>query len=129
MRILIVDDEHDIRTTSRLLLEAWGYEVHTAKDGADALDCVESWTPDAVLVDLSMAGIDGFVTTRKLRRACGGAPLLIVACSAHCGDAPTRNLALAAGCDECLMKPVDWERLRAMLTRFQTAISMQAIPS
>ena len=129
MRILIIDDEHDIRTTSRLLLEAWGYEVRTAKDGAHALGCVESWTPDAVLVDLNMAGMDGFVTTRKLRRACAGAPLLIIACSAHCGDAPTRDLALAAGCDECLMKPVEWERLRALLTRFQTAISKEAVTS
>ena len=126
MRILIIDDEQDIRTTSGLLLEAYGYEVRTARDGLQGLERVKQSRPDVVLLDLHMAGMDGFVTARKLRRECADRPLLIIACSAHCGDAPTRNLAIAAGCDECLMKPIDWEKLLAMLSRFEKHMSEEA---
>lgn len=129
MRILIIDDEQDIRTTSGLLLEAYGYEVRTARDGLQGLERVKQWRPDVVLLDLHMAGMDGFVTARKLRRQCAGTPMLIIACSAHCGDAPTHNLAVAAGCDECLMKPIDWEKLLAMLSRFDAEISGEAVLS
>ncbi|MET0209013.1 MAG: ATP-binding protein, partial [Burkholderiaceae bacterium] len=68
-RILVVDNEADDRQLLIELLEPLGFTVREASSGHDALDLVAAgWTPDAVLMDLAMPGIDGWETIRRLRR-------------------------------------------------------------
>jgi two-component system response regulator MprA len=118
MRILVTDDEPDIRITSTALLVELGHEVRSAGNGIEALECAAQWAPQIVLIDLNMPGMDGFLATRKLR-AVDSTPRLIIACSAHVQDPLTYALARAAGCDECLTKPVDWDRLQALIAEFE----------
>lgn len=119
MRVLVVDDEQDIRFTSQVLREHLGYEVRTAKDGRLGLEYVDEWAPHAVLMDLSMPTLDGFLATRKLRQTDNGRNILVIVCSAHAQDELTAQLALAAGCDACCTKPVDWTRVHKLLADFE----------
>ena len=123
MRVLITDDEADIRLTMSALLEHFGYSVRTAQNGAEALRCAEQWVPDVVLMDLSMPVMDGFLAMRKLRKTLGHDAMLIVAYSAHLQDPMTRQLARAAGCDECLTKPVDADFLQELLSRHKRRLA------
>ncbi len=68
-RVLVVDNEADDRQLLIELLSPLGFTVRTAESGHDALDLIAAgWTPDAVLMDLAMPGIDGWETIRRLRR-------------------------------------------------------------
>ena len=73
MRILVVDDEPNIRTTMQVLLEMHGQVAQTAANGAEALQVAAELRPDAVLLDLAMPVMDGFTATeaaRNLGRCC-----------------------------------------------------------
>ncbi|MBM3316070.1 response regulator, partial [candidate division WOR-3 bacterium] len=67
-RILVVDDEPDIRLVLQARLEAAGYSVSTAATGLDALNSVRSAPPDLVLLDLMLRGMDGFSVCAMLKR-------------------------------------------------------------
>ena len=67
--ILVIDDREDNRELLRVLLQARGYHVVLAEDGSDALASVESTTPDLVLLDLEMPGIDGLTFLQRFRES------------------------------------------------------------
>jgi CheY-like chemotaxis protein len=75
-KVLVVDDEEDVRDFLRIVLEASGYEVECVGDGVEALHGIDAWSPDLVLVDLMMPVMDGWEILS--RRAGRGAPRLIV---------------------------------------------------
>ena len=66
-RILIVDDNRDGAQGLAMMLDLAGHEVRTATDGLEALDIAEEFRPQVVLLDISMPGIDGYETARRLR--------------------------------------------------------------
>ena len=66
-RILVVDDEADIRRLVATALEASGYDVHLAADGKEALRVAARYLPDLVLLDIMMAGMDGYAVYDRLR--------------------------------------------------------------
>ena len=66
-RVLVIDDEPQIRRALNSALTAHGYAVAVAEDGATALDTIASWAPDAVVLDLVMPGVDGFDVLRDTR--------------------------------------------------------------
>ena len=66
-RILVVDDEPQMRRALRNALTAHGYEVTVAEDGATALEAIATWAPDAIVLDLVMPGIDGFEVLRGIK--------------------------------------------------------------
>ena len=66
-RILVVDDEHEMAETSRLMLESDGYDVTVVHSGPEALDAVEHRKPDLVLLDIQMPGMDGYQVCKRLR--------------------------------------------------------------
>jgi CheY-like chemotaxis protein len=66
-RILVVEDDDDIRLLLTELLAAEGYETRGASDGPQALELAESWGPDVVLLDLVLPSMDGWVFLGKLR--------------------------------------------------------------
>jgi CheY-like chemotaxis protein len=114
---LLVEDFEDSRFMMRRLLEMAGYAVIEASDGEQAVALAISEQPELILMDLSLPKLDGLAATRKIRehKLIGKVP--IVAVSAH--DSPeTRTEALAAGCDEYVTKPIDFDQLDELLKRF-----------
>ncbi len=114
MRILIADDSRDAAQSLALVLGLEGHEVRTAADGLEALALAERFRPRLALLDLGMAKLDGYQTARRLRGRPWGADLRLVALSGWGGD-EDRRLALAAGFDRLLVKPVDPDGLEELL--------------
>jgi two-component system cell cycle response regulator DivK len=102
--ILLVEDFEDAREMYRDFLEYAGFRVHTARDGAEAIDKARVLRPDLILMDLSLPGIDGWEATRILKHDPLTARLPIVALSAH-ALAAEGDRARAAGCDGFIAKP------------------------
>ncbi|MEO8075296.1 MAG: response regulator [Acidobacteriota bacterium] len=102
--ILIVEDFEDAREMYREYLEFSGFRVETACDGREAIEKAQALSPDLVLMDLSLPGIDGWEATRLLKADPATTNLLIVALSAH-ALAPEGDRARAAGCDGFIAKP------------------------
>lgn len=66
-RILLIDDEPDLLATTKFLLENEGYKVYTAGSGAEGIKKFEEISPDLILLDIVMPGMDGFETLHQLR--------------------------------------------------------------
>lgn len=111
-RILVADDNEDCRMALRALLEAAGYSVHEAADGEEAVRETRRVHPDLVLMDIMMPGVDGLEATRRIRDSDEVAEVRIVAVSAMEG---ARQASLAAGCDDCLVKPLDLSGLEEVV--------------
>ena len=117
LRVLIVDDNPDIRETLKELLEIEGYEVTLAEDGQAALDDAgNGHEHDVAIVDIGLPGLDGYAVAEKLgeiRRA-RGFPRQLIAMTGY-GQAEDRRRALAAGFDAHLVKPVDPDLLTRVI--------------
>lgn len=114
--VLIVDDDRDARTMYRMFLKRAGCTVRTACDGRAAITKANSWTPDVIVMDLTMPRLDGWTASRWLKASPATAHIPIIALSA----APmAREDARAAGCDGFLAKPCQpdllWWEIQALL--------------
>ena len=116
LRILVVEDDPESLQMMGALLSLWGYEPRLVPGGPAALAEVERETPDIVLLDLGLPGMDGFEVARRLRGRPGGDSLFIAAVTAYRGEEHQRQ-AKEAGFDRYLMKPVDIDTLRQVLTQ------------
>ncbi|MEU4744900.1 response regulator transcription factor [Actinosynnema sp. NPDC023658] len=111
MRLLVVDDDPDVRDSLRRSLEFEGYEVVTAADGAEALRLLAAApVPDLAVLDLMMPHVDGLETCRRLRAAGQRLPVLMLTARDALGD---RVTGLDAGADDYLVKPFALEELLA----------------
>lgn len=114
-RVLIVDDHEDSAEALRLLIGLWGHEARAAHDGTSALAiAAEAW-PEVILLDIGLPGMSGYEVARQLRTAGLGSQWL-VAMTGYARE-EDRRLALEAGFDEHLVKPVDPDTLRDLLAR------------
>jgi len=113
-RILLVEDNEMNRDMLSRRLERRGFEVIVAVDGEEGVARAKADAPDAILMDLSLPGIDGWEATRQLKAADETRRIPVLALTAH-AMAGDRDKALAAGCDEFDTKPVDLPRLVAKL--------------
>jgi CheY-like chemotaxis protein len=113
-RVLLVDDNRDAADTLGRLLELWGYEVRTAYDGPGALNQVQAFCPDVVLLDLAMPGMDGYEVARRLRSLPAFEKVLIVALTGN-AQARDRRLSREAGIDHHLVKPLDTDVLLQLI--------------
>ena len=114
---LVVEDFEDSRFMMRRLLEMAGYNVLEASDGEQAVKMAVEARPVLILMDLSLPKLDGLAATRQIRQKKGLKAVPIVAVSGH--DSPeSRTEALAAGCDEYVTKPIDFDHLTKLLQRF-----------
>ncbi|HET9295039.1 MAG TPA: response regulator [Gemmatimonadales bacterium] len=109
-KILLVEDNDLNRDMLTRRLTKRGYEVLTATDGEQGLVLAQAEQPDLVLMDMSLPGIDGWETTRRLRAGAGTAAIPVIALTAH-AMAGDRERALEAGCDDYDTKPVEMDRL------------------
>ena len=109
-RVLLVEDNEDGREGLSRHLQRQGYEILTAADGQQGLDLARAQAPDLILMDMSLPIIDGWEATRQLKAAAETQRIPIIALTAHAmvGD---REKALAAGCDDYDVKPIELERL------------------
>ena len=118
MRILVVDDEPALRSSLERALGLDRYEVELAGDGTEALDRLALAPVDAVVLDVSMPGIDGLEVCRRLRAAGDRTPVLMLTARDAIDD---RVEGLDAGADDYLVKPFALRelqaRLRALLRR------------
>ena len=106
-KILIVDDEGDLRTLLGLCFLRRGHSIVVAGDGAAGLQCVATHAPDLLVTDLNMPVLDGLELLRQLR-ADGHADLPVIVLTAR---ADQRAAAIAAGADAFLVKPVPLRQL------------------
>ena len=120
VRVVIVEDDEDVRRAITLLLESDGYHVRGVGTGTAALELVQAFKPQCVLVDLNLPGLDGAQVTRQLREHVGTA-LVIIAVTAI--SLPSEHDRLeSAGVDFILVKPVDGDVLRRFLPPLTHAI-------
>jgi CheY-like chemotaxis protein len=114
--ILIADDRPSSRELLRLVLERAGYEVVDAEDGQQALERARSESPDLILLDLQMPGLDGYAVLAALRseKRFKNLPVLALTASAMRGD---RERIMEAGFTDYLAKPAGPEVLRETVAR------------
>ena len=112
--VLVAEDDEDIRRMMVLLLRMKGYKTAEAGDGQEALEVARVLRPDLILMDLQLPRLNGFAVARFVRQTDELRRVPIVVVSAH-DPAKHRNLALAAGCNAYVQKPIDFDSLDALI--------------
>lgn len=115
--ILVVDDNPVNSKLIRVLLAGEGYDVHTAGDADEALRLLKNLSPQLILMDVQLPGIDGLELTRRLKADPATRDIKILGLTAYAmkGD---REKILAAGCDGYIAKPIDTRALPGMLEHY-----------
>jgi two-component system response regulator MprA len=111
-RVLVVDDDPQLREALTRALELDGYQVSTASNGAKALDALRDDRPDVMVLDVMMPYVGGLDVCRTLRERKDRLPILVLTARDEVGD---RVAGLDAGADDYLTKPFALEELRARL--------------
>lgn len=114
--LLIVDDTPDTLVVTSLHLQQAGFRVISASNGEEALKIAEVSSPDLILMDIGMPGLDGLGATRRLREHPTLRLIPVVALTAFSTEG-FRRAAYDAGCDGYLTKPVDFDRLNELIRR------------
>jgi CheY-like chemotaxis protein len=117
--VLLVDDNVDAVESLADLIGMFGHQVRLAHDGPAGIDAVTAFDPDLVLLDIGLPGMDGFEVARRIRREFGTRPVL-VAVSGYGGD-EDRARSHAAGCEQHLVKPVEFPLIQTLLTSIRPA--------
>ncbi|RJQ46706.1 MAG: response regulator [Gaiellales bacterium] len=117
-RVMVVDDNDDVRRLLRKVLEAAGHEVVEVADGEGAISRVEESVPDLVLMDIRLpGGMDGLETTSRLKEDPRLKRVPIIALTASVMERD-RQQAVAAGCSGFIGKPVDVATLPDLVKKF-----------
>jgi signal transduction histidine kinase/CheY-like chemotaxis protein len=114
-RILIVDDSRDGGESLSVLLRVLGADVSLVHSGRAALQAVDSFRPDAVLLDIGMPGMDGYEVARRIRANSLHRGILLIALTGW-GQEEDRQRSAAAGFNHHLVKPADIDQLRQLLS-------------
>jgi two-component system cell cycle response regulator DivK len=120
-RILLVEDNEMNSDMLSRRLQRRGYEVVVAVDGEQGVAMARSETPDLILMDMSLPVIDGWEATRQIKAVPATQAIPVIALTSHAmkGD---RERALAAGCDDYDIKPIEFQRL---LDKIQALLDRQ----
>jgi DNA-binding response OmpR family regulator len=126
-RVLVADDDHDVRTLVRRLLERAGYEVVEAADGRECLRALYERRPELVVLDVAMPGLDGWQVLERIREI-ATVPVLMLTARAEELD---RVRGLRAGADDYMSKPFGRHellaRVEALLRRTASPAEVRAI--
>jgi CheY-like chemotaxis protein len=115
--ILIVDDNPQNLKLARVVLATEGFDVRTASNAEDALQLLRTVTPRLILMDVQLPGMDGLELTRRLKADPATRPIRIIALTAYAMKGDDEK-AFAAGCDGYITKPIDIERLPAVVRSY-----------
>ena len=115
-KILVVEDNEDNREIFVFRLQQLDFEVIVASNGKEALEIASRSKPDLIFMDLRMPVMDGWEATRTLRQTEWGRDLPVIAVTAHAMKGE-REKALNAGCDEFILKPVDYSIIQRTIQR------------
>lgn len=122
-KLLLVDDDPHIRELVRVFLSKEGFEVLEAGDGVEALEVLESATPDLVILDIMMPNMDGWQLARELREHYDFPVLMLTAV----GETSNKIRGFELGADDYLVKPFEplelVVRVKALLKRYRIATS------
>lgn len=113
-KVLVVDDEADIRAVLAMALGAEGFRVVTAADAEQALRLIGSETPAVVILDLKMPGLDGLEALQRLKAVAPRVPVIIL--TGH-GEVSSAVQAMRLGAYDYLIKPVDNDQVAIVLRR------------
>ena len=115
-RILVVEDQEDLRAILRFTLEGAGFEVIEAVDGGEGVAKALAERPDLILMDIQMPVLDGYDATRRIKALAGMAATPIVAVSSFAmkGD---EEKARASGCDAYVTKPYSPKQLLVLVQK------------
>ena len=113
-KILIADDEEDVKVVIQLFLESKGYEISTAFDGLDTIDRVKEEKPDLIILDIMMPIIDGFEVCKRLKADPESADIPIVMLSAA-SESESRQKGIDAGAVDYIVKPFEPDQLESVI--------------
>jgi len=129
-RILVVDDDRNLRKIIQTNLELAGYDVITAGNGQEAMDILDSMQPDLVVLDVMMPVVDGVETARRIRRHPTNANVPIIMLTAK-GEVEDKLSGFDAGADDYMTKPFGPQellaRVRAKIRRVEVDASLSPL--
>jgi DNA-binding response OmpR family regulator len=114
LRILVIEDNRATADSLCMLLELSGHEVHVAYDGLAGVRAARQWTPQVVLCDIGLPGLDGYGVAAELRSQAATAQARLIAVTAY-GSEEARKRSAAVGFERHFVKPVDPDELRGLL--------------
>lgn len=121
-KILIIDDEKDVREILKFNISQAGYKVYTAKDGAEGIEMTKSKKPHLIILDVMMPKKDGYQTCSEIRNLSGNQKTIILFLSARSEDF-SQIVGFEAGGDDYIAKPVNpkvlLSKIKALLKRFR----------
>jgi CheY-like chemotaxis protein len=113
-RVLIVDDNHDSADSLAMLMQITGNKTYMAHDGLKAVEAIEKYRPEVVLLDIGLPGLDGHEVCRRVREQPWGKDIVVIALTGW-GQEDDRRKSEEAGFDGHLVKPVDYDQLLELL--------------
>jgi signal transduction histidine kinase/ActR/RegA family two-component response regulator len=122
-RVLLVEDQTDAREMLRFALELAGHDVFEAADGLDAIEKASNSGPEVAIIDIGLPGCDGYEVARQIRRLPEGQAIFLVALTGY-GQPQDRLRAEQAGFDLHLVKPIDPDRINALLAERSRVTSL-----
>jgi two-component system CheB/CheR fusion protein len=115
-RVLVVDDHLDTAQSMAVVLREMGHEVQFAINGYAAIDIANKFRPEVVVVDMLLPDFHGSDLSRLLRMNAKPRSIRVIAVTGNRGE-EVRERALAAGCDEFLLKPIEWKTVEQLLAK------------
>jgi PAS domain S-box-containing protein len=124
VRILLVDDDADVRTGTARLLEKAGYIVDQVADGEAALQAIRQQRPDLVLLDRDLAGMDGLEVCRRIKQDPAYAEIAVIMVSAVYAESSHQAESLESGADGYIARPIENRELLARVQAYVRILSL-----
>lgn len=122
LRVLVVDDNKELVTTTMELVRLMGHQCHGCHTGKQAVECVDEFDPDVLIMDISMPEMTGWEAAKKIREKHDGARPMLIAVTGQYTRAPDKIVAAMNGFDYYLVKPTDPKVLQVLIDRVQRAV-------
>ena len=119
LRVLVVDDSKEIVSTTMELVRLMGHQCHGCHTGKQAVDCVEEYDPDVLIMDISMPEMTGWEAAKKIREKHAGVRPMLIAITGQYTRGADKMVSAMNGFDYYLVKPADPKVLQALIERAQ----------
>ena len=126
LRVLIVEDDSDTAATTAMLLRLCGHDCQIAASGEAALETIQTYEPDVMLLDIGLPGLNGLEVAQRLREQARPRRPFLIAITGYDREEDQQRSS-AAGIDLHLVKPLDSDQLEKVLTRFKQLFETKAV--